>query len=170
LLASGALVEVASVRGTRQIPVAEFFTGVKHSALADDELIRYVLIPPASGPQQFAKIGVRNAMVIAVSSFAIALDPRGGGAGTGLGSVAATPRRASEAEKFLAGELADRGLWQSRQPLGAAAVTRFGELAAGAAAPIDDVRGSAAYRRHSLAVLARRTLTWAWQSYQEGGR
>jgi CO/xanthine dehydrogenase FAD-binding subunit len=170
LLASGAVVELASVRGTRQVPVAEFFTGVKRSALADDELIRSVLVPPASGPQQFAKIGVRNAMVIAVSSFAIALDPRGGRVGTGLGSVAPTPRRASLAEEFLAGELADRGLWQSRQPLGAATVARFGELAAEAAAPIDDVRGSSAYRRHSLAVLARRTLTWAWQSYTEGGR
>jgi len=87
--------------------------------------------------------------------------------GTGFGSAAPTPRPAAAAEEFLAAELADRGLWDSRGPLAESAVRRFGGLVAEAAAPIDDVRGTAAYRRHSLAVMARRTLAWAWRSYRE---
>src|SRR5262245_18233285 len=67
LLAAGAQVEVASVRGTRLIPIDGFFTGVKRSALAPDELITAVWISPPTGPEQFAKIGTRNAMVIAVA-------------------------------------------------------------------------------------------------------
>jgi len=170
LLADEAVVETESVRGTRRIPIREFFTGVKRSTLAPDELIAAVHIRQAPGPQQFAKVGVRNAMVIAVCSFAIALDPGRGRVGTGFGSAAPTPRPATGAEEFLAAELAERGLWESRGPLAAATVQRFGELVASAAEPIDDVRGTAAYRRHSLAILARRTLTWAWQSYREEGR
>jgi CO/xanthine dehydrogenase FAD-binding subunit len=160
----------ASVRGTRDIPIREFYTGVKRSALAPDELIAAVRVPVADGPQQFSKVGVRNAMVIAVSSFAIALHPERGRVGTGLGSAAPTPRPAAAAEEFLAAELADRGLWESRGPLAESAVRRFGELVAEAAAPIDDVRGTAAYRRHSLAVMAGRTLAWAWRSYREEQR
>ncbi len=76
LLAAGAEVEVASVRGIRTIPAADFFTGVKRNALAADELIAAVLVPAAAGPQQFSKIGTRNAMVIAVASFCVGLDPR----------------------------------------------------------------------------------------------
>ncbi|MCK2243356.1 MULTISPECIES: xanthine dehydrogenase family protein subunit M [unclassified Crossiella] len=164
LLAADAVVEVASVRGARTIPIAEFFLGVKRSALAPDELIRAVRLPVAGGPQQFSKVGTRNAMVIAVCSFALALHPARGTVGTGIGSAAPTPRRAPEAEALLAGELD----WESPQPLPESLLIRFGELVAAAAAPIDDVRGSAAYRRHALAVLARRTLAWTWQDYRSG--
>jgi CO/xanthine dehydrogenase FAD-binding subunit len=167
LLATGAEVEVASVRGVRMIPAASFYTGVKRNALAPDELIAAILIPPAAGPQQFSKIGTRNAMVIAVASFCIALDPAGRTAGTGVGSAAPTPRRATAAELFLAGALDEAGLWESRADLPAAMVSEFGEQVKAAADPIDDVRGTAAYRRHGLAVMARRTLTWAWSSYQQ---
>src|SRR5437588_9807417 len=118
LLAAGAVVEVASAaRGTREIPVAAFYTGVKRNALEPDELIRAVLVPTAAGPQQFCKVGTRNAMVIAVSAFACALHPDQRSVGTGIGSAAPTPRRAPEAEEFLAGELEAAGLWVSRQPL-----------------------------------------------------
>jgi CO/xanthine dehydrogenase FAD-binding subunit len=161
LLASDALVEVESVRGTRLIPAREFFLGPKRNALEPDELIRAALIEPARGPQQFSKIGTRNAMVIAVCSFALALDAERRTVGTGIGSAAPTPRPATEAERFLSGELP----WESARPLGASLVERFGELVAAAAEPIDDVRGTAAYRRHALSVLARRTLTWAWAEY-----
>jgi CO/xanthine dehydrogenase FAD-binding subunit len=170
LLADGTVVEAASVRGARDIPIREFFTGVKRSALAPDELIAAVRVPVADGPQQFAKVGVRNAMVIAVCSFAVALHPGRRTVGTGFGSAAPTPRPAAAAEEFLAAELADRGLWESRGSLADSAARRFGDLVAQAAAPIDDVRGSAAYRRHALAVLARRTLAWAWRDYQEEHR
>jgi CO/xanthine dehydrogenase FAD-binding subunit len=159
LLAADAQVEVASAaRGARRVPVADFFTGVKRNALEPDELIAAVLVLPAAGPQQFCKVGTRNAMVISVSAFALALHPDRQAVGTGIGSVAPTPRRAPEAEEFLAGELD----WAARRPLPEGLAQAFGERVAAAAAPIDDVRGTAAYRRHSLAVLARRAATWAW--------
>jgi CO/xanthine dehydrogenase FAD-binding subunit len=159
LLAAGAVVEVESAaRGGRRVPVAEFFTGVKRNALAPDELIAAVLVPAAAGPQQFCKVGTRNAMVIAVAAFALALHPDRQEVGTGIGSAAPTPIRAPEAEAFLAGELD----WGARRPMPEGLAAAFGERVAAAAAPIDDVRGSAAYRRHSLAVMARRAATWAW--------
>jgi CO/xanthine dehydrogenase FAD-binding subunit len=164
LLAADAEVEVASTRGTRRIPVTDFYTGVKRSALAADELIAAVRIRPPSGPQQYSKIGTRNAMVIAVAAFGLALHPDRRAVGTGIGSAAPTPRRATAAEEFAAGELS--GLWDSRGDLPAATATRFGELVATAAAPIDDVRGTAAYRVHALSVMARRALTWAWADYR----
>jgi CO/xanthine dehydrogenase FAD-binding subunit len=168
LLAVGAEVEVASAGGTRRVPIDEFFTGPKQSALEPDELICAVHLPAATGPQQFAKIGTRNAMVIAVCSFGLALDPAGGRVGTGIGSAGPTPLRAGEAERFLEGVLDAEGLWASRGPLGAATAERFGELVAAAARPIDDVRGTAAYRSHALGVLARRALGWAWDEYRTG--
>jgi CO/xanthine dehydrogenase FAD-binding subunit len=168
LLAAGAVVEVASAaRGARRIPVAEFYTGVKRNALAPDELIAAVLVPTAAGPQQFCKVGTRNAMVIAVSAFACALHPDRRAVGTGIGSAAPTPRRAPEAEEFLAGELESAGLWDSRGELPETLARAFGERVAAAASPIDDVRGSAAYRRHSLSVMARRAATWAWSDLRK---
>jgi CO/xanthine dehydrogenase FAD-binding subunit len=168
LLAAGAVVEVASAaRGSRQIPAAEFYTGVKRNALEPDELIAAVLIPSAAGPQQFCKIGTRNAMVIAVSAFACALHPDRQAVGTGIGSAAPTPRRALDAEAFVAGELDSAGLWDSRSELPDSLARAFGERVANAASPIDDVRGSAAYRLHSLSVMARRALTWAWNDYRK---
>jgi CO/xanthine dehydrogenase FAD-binding subunit len=168
LLASGAEVELVSAAGNRRLPVEEFFTGPKQSALRPDELIAAVHLPAATGPQQFAKIGTRNAMVIAVCSFGLALDPPGGRVGTGIGSAGPTPLRALAAERFLQGMLSSEGLWGSRGPLEEAAVARFGDLVAEAARPIDDVRGTAAYRAHALGVLARRTLGWAWDEYRTG--
>jgi CO/xanthine dehydrogenase FAD-binding subunit len=168
LLAAGAVVEVESAaRGTRLIPAADFYTGVKRNALEPDELIGAVLVPTAAGPQQFCKVGTRNAMVIAVSAFACALHPDRRAVGTGIGSAAPTPRRAVEAEAFLAGELDAAGLWESRGELPETLATAFGERVAAAASPIDDVRGSAAYRLHSLAVMARRAATWAWNDYRK---
>ena len=170
LLAAGAEVEVASARGRRLIPIDGFFTGVKRSALAPDELVAAVWITPPSGPEQFAKIGTRNAMVIAVAAFGLALHPDRRAVGTGIGSAAPTPVRASEAETFLAAALDEASLWDSRGALPESVLTEFGALVSAASRPIDDVRGTAAYRRHALAVLARRTLAWAWNDYQRSGR
>ncbi|MEU7836348.1 xanthine dehydrogenase family protein subunit M [Nonomuraea sp. NPDC049129] len=161
LLAAGAVIEVESRDGgVRMIPAHEFYLGVKRSALRPDELIRAVHLEPATGPQYFSKVGTRNAMVIAVCSFAVALHPGERRVGTGLGSAAPTPRRALEAEEFLRRELD----WNAR--LDPAVLKRFGELCARAASPIDDVRGTADYRRHAIGVMARRTLTWAWNDYR----
>jgi CO/xanthine dehydrogenase FAD-binding subunit len=168
LLAADAVVEVASLRGSRRIPVTDFFTGVKRTAIDPDELITAVLITPPSGPQQYSKIGTRNAMVIAVAAFGLALHPDRRAVGTGIGSAAPTPRRAPAAERFLAGELTAAGLWDTRAELPPGTARRFGELVAEAASPIDDVRGTARYRLHALSVMARRALTWAWADYQEG--
>lgn len=161
LLATGAEVELASVRGVRRVPVESFFTGPKRSVLAPDELIAAFRVRPAGAAraQQFAKIGTRNAMVIAVCSFALSVDGETRTVGTGIGSAGPTPLRAVEAEAFLAAELD----WESRGPVPEAVAKEFGRLVAAAATPIDDVRGTAAYRRHALSVLARRTLGWAWE-------
>ncbi|SEC12520.1 CO or xanthine dehydrogenase, FAD-binding subunit [Amycolatopsis tolypomycina] len=164
LLALDARVEVASVRGTRILRAEDFYVGVKRHALAPDELITAVHLPGHAGPQQFAKVGTRNAMVIAVCSFALSL--RQGEVGAAIGSAAPTPRRAREAEAFLAAELP----WTSPEPLPDSLKRRFGDLVGAAARPIDDVRGSAAYRKHALGVLARRTLTWAWDEHRTGER
>jgi len=169
LLAAGATVEATSVRGPRMIPAAEFFTGPKRNVLAADELITAVLIPVAPGPQQFAKIGTRNAMVIAVAAFALALHPDRRAVGTGIGSAAPTPVRAADAETFLAAALDEAGLWEARRPVPESVVAEFAALVSAAASPIDDVRGTAGYRRHALGVLARRTLTWAWLEYCRAG-
>ncbi|MBO2458937.1 FAD binding domain-containing protein [Actinomadura violacea] len=163
LLAGDAVIEVESAeRGVRMIPATEFYLGVKRNALEPDELIRAIWTAPAPGPQYFSKIGTRNAMVIAVCSFAVALHPAERRVGTGVGSAAPTPRRAAAAEEFISNELD----WEGRGPLPDAAAQRFGELVREAAAPIDDVRGTADYRRHALAVMARRTLTWAWNEHR----
>jgi CO/xanthine dehydrogenase FAD-binding subunit len=167
LLATGADVEVASAVGSRLIPITEFFLAPKRSALAPGELIAAVHVRRAAGPQVFAKVGTRNAMVIAVCSVALTLEPASRLIGTGLGSAGPVPLRAEAAERFLAAALADRGLWDRPDSLPADLVSGFAERVAAAALPIDDVRGSAAYRRHALRVLAGRALTWAWSDLRE---
>jgi CO/xanthine dehydrogenase FAD-binding subunit len=166
LLATDAVVELASTAGTRRLPAREFFTGPKRNAMRKDELIAAFLVAPANGPQQFSKVGTRNAMVIAVCSFALALDPERRHVGTGIGSAAPTPVTADEAGRYLEGVLDERGLWDRPAEVEASAVAHFGELVAAAAKPIDDVRGTAAYRRHALAVMARRSFGWAWDEYR----
>ena len=164
LYASEAKVEVSSTEGTRRVPVTDFITGPKRNDLRPNELIAAFHIPEAEGPQQFAKIGPRNAMVIAVCAFGLALHPEQRRVGTCLGSAAPTPVRAREAEEFIEGVLE----WDSREEIGNAVLERFGEMVAMAARPISDVRGTADYRAHAVGVLARRTLKWAWDEYRGG--
>jgi CO/xanthine dehydrogenase FAD-binding subunit len=164
LLASDAIVELASTSGSRHVSIHEFFTGPKRNAMREDELIVAFLVAPAAGAQQFSKVGTRNAMVIAVCSFALALDPARRRVGTGIGSAGPTPLRATEAERFIEGVLEEENLWDRRTDVTESALKRFGELVAMASRPIDDVRGTAAYRRHALAVLARRCFAWAWKA------
>src|SRR6202521_780046 len=167
LLAAGALVELSSHAGTRRMPVHEFYVGPKRNAMRKDELIAAFLVEPKQGPQQFSKVGTRNAMVIAVCSFALAIDSKRRRIGTGIGSAAPTPVMAPEAERFITGVLDERGLWEKRGAVEETALERSGELGTAAAKPIDDVRGTAAYRRHALAVMARRSFTWAWNEYRK---
>ena len=174
LYADGAEIEVAALRNgstqSRMVPVAEFIAGPKSNALAEDELILAFHIPQARGPQQYAKIGPRNAMVIAVCAFGLSLDVHNEKVAGCTGSAGPTPARTTEAEAFIEGVLEEERLWQTRQPISDAAIARFGELAAESTRPITDVRGTEAYRRHAVGVLAKRTLSWAWQEHCEGAR
>ena len=169
LLASRATVELASTGGSRRVPIDDFFVGPKAHAMGPGELIVAVHVPAAAGPQQFSKIGTRNAMVIAAASFAVNIDPVRRRVGTGIGSAGPTPLRAAEAERFLEGVLNERDAWEANTRLDDATLTRFGELVASAARPIDDVRATRAYRVHALAVMARRTLTWCRESATSNG-
>jgi CO/xanthine dehydrogenase FAD-binding subunit len=137
LFVEGAEVEVASVRGTRRLALAEFLVGVKKTALADDELITGVVVAPSGQPQTFMKVGPRNAMVIAVCSLALVTDRERGELRASFGSSAPTVR------------LVTASLEEADD---------FPDRVAEAASPIDDVRGSSAYRRHALRVLTRRAL------------
>jgi CO/xanthine dehydrogenase FAD-binding subunit len=168
LYASDAEVELASSSGTRRVPVTDFITGPKRNILEPNELIAAFYIPEAEGPQQYSKIGTRNAMVIAVCAFGLALHPRQRKVGTCVGSAAPTPVRAAEAEGFIEGVLEEQGLWDSREEIGEPAMVRFGEMVEAVTSPISDVRGTAAYRTHAVGVLARRTLKWAWDEYRGG--
>jgi CO/xanthine dehydrogenase FAD-binding subunit len=168
LYVSDAEIELASTDGTRRVPVTDFVTGPKRNLLRPSELIAAFHIPKAEGPQQYSKIGTRNAMVIAVCAFGLALHPEQRKVGACVGSAAPTPVRARYAEGFIEGILEERDLWESREEIGETTLRRFGEMVEMAARPIDDVRGTAAYRIHAVGVLARRTLKWAWNEFRNG--
>jgi CO/xanthine dehydrogenase FAD-binding subunit len=137
LLVEGAEIEVASVRGTRRLPITDFLVGVKRNALEPDELIVAAFMEPSGQPQTFMKVGPRNAMVIAVCSLALVADRERGELRAAYGSSAPTAR-------LIVAPLDERD--------------SFAERVADAASPIDDVRGTAAYRRHALRVLTARAL------------
>jgi CO/xanthine dehydrogenase FAD-binding subunit len=134
LLIEQAEVECVSLRGSRRLALADFVTAPKRNALAADELIAAVWVSPSGVPQTFMKVGPRNAMVIAVVSLAL-----------------------SAGEELLAsfGSAGPRPLLVAAPRAEAAS---FPERVAAAASPIDDVRGSAAFRRHALRVLVTRAL------------
>jgi CO/xanthine dehydrogenase FAD-binding subunit len=137
LLVERADVEVASVRGKRLLPLTEFLVGPKRNALAEDELIVAVHVQPSGGAQTFMKIGPRNAMVIAVCSLALVVDRERDELRASFGS-------SGPVAGLVVAPLAD--------------VDGFPEQVAAAASPIDDVRGTAAYRLHALRVLTGRAL------------
>ena len=136
-LIEGAKVEVASVRGTRVLALADFLLGPKKNALEEDELILAVRLQPSGAPQTFMKVGPRNAMVIAVVSLALLADRERDELRAAYGS-------AGPVVGLVRAPLSER--------------REFAERVAAEAAPIDDVRGTAAYRRHALRVLAERAL------------
>jgi CO/xanthine dehydrogenase FAD-binding subunit len=137
LLVEGAEVELASTRGVRRLPVRDFLVGPKRNALAEDELIVAAYVTPSGQPQTFMKVGPRNAMVIAVCSLAVVADRERGEIRASFGSAGPVPG-------LVLCPLED--------------ADAFPDRVAAAASPIDDVRGTAAYRRHALRVLAGRAL------------
>jgi CO/xanthine dehydrogenase FAD-binding subunit len=136
LLVSGADVVLMNVGGSRLVPLEEFLLGPKRTDLRDDELIVAVEVGAGTpaGRQTFMKVGPRNAMVIAVVSLALRVDQELRAA---FGSAGPVPR-------LVRGPLDEVGTFPDR--------------VAEAASPIDDVRGTATYRRHALRVLTERAL------------
>jgi CO/xanthine dehydrogenase FAD-binding subunit len=159
LAAHDAEIGLVAAGRERWVSWDEFLTGVKTTTLAPDELILGARWRHLDGPQSFSKVGTRNAMVISIAMLCLALDPERREVRVALGSVAPTVIRAPEAESFLAGELERAGAWEDLEaPLPAGTAEAFAERVAAAARPIDDVRGTAAYRRHALRVLTARAL------------
>jgi CO/xanthine dehydrogenase FAD-binding subunit len=137
LLVYGADLELASTRGTRSLPLSDFLVGPKRNALEPDELIVAVRVPAVGQRQTFMKVGPRNAMVIAVVSLAVCVDEDRGEVRASFGSAGPVPGLVSVP-------------LDERETLP--------ERVAQAASPIDDVRGTARYRRHALGVLTARAL------------
>ena len=158
LTALDAVVTVGSLRGRREVPVTELIKGVKQTTLTTDELILSVTIPVAAGPQEFLKIGKRNAMVIAVASLALVVDSSEQRVACALGAVGPTILRCPEAETMVC----DYIDWERGCIDDVGAYETFAKLCADRARPIDDHRATAAYRRHVIAVLARRALARAF--------
>jgi CO/xanthine dehydrogenase FAD-binding subunit len=149
-------------RGERSMPWNRFLTGPKKTAIAPDELIIGAHWRRLRGPGSFSKIGTRNAMVIAVAGLCLVIDEERRRVNVALGSVGPTILRATQAEERLAAALTTSGSWDDRSaPLNDQWADEFAGLVAEAAQPLDDVRGTAAYRRHGCRVLARRAIGWA---------
>lgn len=164
------VVLVAAGGRSRAVPWHQFLLGPKRTAAAPEELILGARWKVVRGPGSFSKIGPRNAMVISVAGVCLQLDEDGPGVRVALGSVGPTILRAAEAEAFAAAAMAEAGAWEDpTAPLPAAVLEGFAERVAAAAQPIDDVRGTAAYRRHACGVLARRALSWALADRALGG-
>jgi CO/xanthine dehydrogenase FAD-binding subunit len=158
LAALDAVVEVVGPAGRRDVPLGSFVTGPKRNALTPGELVVAVRLPHLRGPQEYRKVGVRNAMVIAVASLAIAVDADGHTVRCALGSVGPVPLRADAAERWLT-EQVD---WDRLAVTDPDVFRHFAELVASAAQPIDDHRGTAEYRRHAIKVLAGRAAAQAF--------
>ncbi len=163
LAAYDAEVVLATARGGRRaVPWHQFLVGPKKNALPPEALILGVQWRLSGGVGSFSKVGPRNAMVIASASLCLVLDGERRSVRVALGSVGPTVLRAPEAEAQIAGALARAGAWEHPQVLlPAQEIEAFAERVAASARPIDDVRGTAAYRRRACAVLARRALRWA---------
>jgi CO/xanthine dehydrogenase FAD-binding subunit len=158
LFALDASVELASAAGERRVPVSEFVLGPKRNATKPGELVTAVRLPVATGPQEFLKVGVRNAMVIAIASCALVVDLDRRTVGCALGAVGPVPIRDRVVEIWVTTHLD----WDGRRLAHQAVIEGFGRYMAAASCPIDDHRAPAGYRRHAVDVLARRALERAW--------
>ena len=158
LLVYDARVVASSLSGERILPLVEFYTGPGQTRLVEDEFIREIQIPNmTSGTRAiFIKLGLRQAMAIAIASVAVRLSFDKSGkiteARIALGSVAPTPLRAFQAEAIL-----------QSAPLSTDTIQFAAQVARQAAAPISDVRASAGYRSQMVAVLVKRALGMIYQ-------
>ncbi len=166
LIALGASVEIQRAGGRRESPIEKFFRDYYEPALEPGELVTAVTVPllPAASGASFIKFLPRTADDYATVAVAVrvTLEPDGERcreARLALGSVATTPLRAREAEALLAGARLDESL-----------VKAVGDAAKRATDPLDDHRGSAAYKREMTAVMVGRALTQAWEAARASAR
>ncbi len=153
LLALGASVELASVRGVRELPLEGFVLGNRRTAREPDELLTAVLVraPAGEAVARFLKLGARRYLVISIVMVALAVELEGGliaRAGVAVGSCSPAARRLRRLEERLLGERPGPGLGRLADADCLAPL-----------APIDDVRGTAAYRLDACLTLLRRGLT-----------
>jgi len=154
LVAMDAVLHLKSSTENREVPITDFITGVKTNALKPGEIIHSITVPVFQGPQEFLKVGTRNAMVISVVSLALVTDYSGRKLRVGVGSVSPVPFRATAAEEFISQEFD----WETNSSLSEKVINKFSELVADSTKPIDDHRGTADYRKHAVRVLAKRAL------------
>lgn len=154
LAALQAIIHLSGPQGTRDIPWEEFMIGVKKNALKSGEFVHSITVPVVQGWQGYAKVGTRNAMVIATASACLVRDADEGLVTVALGSVGATIIRCTQSENWLA-KTASLRLGAQLDP---AIAIEFGQRVAWESRPIDDHRSTAAYRRHCVAILAQRLL------------
>jgi len=158
LSALDAVIHLQSSSGQRDVSVHDFIIGVKRNTRATDELITGVTVPVLAGWQGYSKVGVRNAMVIAVASACLVVDTTSGTVRLALGAVGPTIIRCHETEEWFT----KQHDISSVTPVSATLAKEFGNRAATEARPIDDHRSTATYRRHAVAVLADRLLQQAY--------
>jgi CO/xanthine dehydrogenase FAD-binding subunit len=165
LIACGADIKLSSAGGSRWVPAAGFYLPAGRTALGTGELIEAVRVPVSGGFQRYAKIGRRRGVVKAICSVATVLDSSHRRVRVGIGAPGMVPLRALAAEELLT----DTALWRNRTALSGDLLEEFGQLTAQAADPHTDLAATAAYRRHAIAVLARRGLVDVWGRYRESG-
>jgi len=158
LSALDAAVTIAGAAGERDVLIHDYLLGVKRTALEAGELVISVTVPVVDGWQGFAKVGVRNAMVIAVTNACLVADRGSRSVRVAVGSVGPTVLRAREAEAWVAAQVDWEG-WRLADPTAAAG---FEERVAAEARPIDDHPSTADYRPYAVGVLARRLLQRAF--------
>ncbi len=162
LLVLGAEARIRSARGLRSVPLTEFFVGPGRTILDPAESLAALWIPwPVAGTvASYTKVSPRRAMDLAVVGVAVALwrEQAGLKARIALGAVAPTPHRAVAAEELIAGTAG----------MTAELAREAGILAAAAVSPIDDVRGTARYRRKMVERLVARALADVSESMSNG--
>ena len=152
LLAQDAVVDVVGPQGSRSVALSDVLAP-ERICLAADEILTAVCFAQSVGPQRYYRLGPRNAVCYATASVAVVIDEPTRSVRVALGGASPTAVRAPEAEA-----IGSQGVdWQNRTVADDVAAA-FGAAAAQAADPISDFVASADYRRHAVAVMARRAL------------
>jgi len=160
LFALDAIVHLQSAVTSRDLSIHEFMLGVKRNARKANEIITGVTVPVLDGWQGYAKVGVRNAMVISIASACLAIDKANNSVRIALGAVGPTIIRCKDAESWLEQQI-DLAVVTS---IDMTMAKEFGRRVALESKPIDDHRSTAEYRRHAVGVLAQRLITRAYSS------